>query len=129
MAGLSFSVFKNKILNGSKRQTIRGIRKHPIKEGEKLFLWWKQRSPHREKLGEAKCIKVLEIKIFKDEVRVKDESLLYRSATYSTSESLNKFAIADGFNNWQELVEFFESTHGLPFTGVLIQWDSIKAPF
>jgi hypothetical protein len=72
---------------------------------------------------------VLEIKIFKDEVRVKDESLLYRSATYSTSESLNKFAIADGFNNWQELVEFFESTHGLPFTGVLIQWDSIKAPF
>jgi hypothetical protein len=43
-----------------------------------------------------------------------------------SDQALNEFAIADGFNNWQELVEFFESTHGLPFTGVLIQWDKLE---
>ena len=34
-----------------------------------------------------------------------------------------------GFDNWQKLIEFFESAHGLPFEGVLIEWDSIKSPF
>ena len=130
MPALSFSVFKDKIISGEKRQTIRSVRKFPIKEGDILYMYWKQRSQtEREKLGEAKCIKLLEIKIFNDEVRIKDESLFYQSCTYASIESLNKFAIADGFNNWQELIKFFESTHGLPFTGVLIQWNSIKCPF
>jgi len=121
MAGISFSVFKDKILSGAKRQTIRAIRKNPIKEGEKLYMWWKQRSSEREKLGEAKCTKIAPITISKHGASSPDLSVRFHS--------LNEFAIADGFDNWQELVEFFESTHGLPFTGVLIQWDSIKVPF
>jgi hypothetical protein len=121
MAGLSFSVFRDKILDGSKRQTIRAVRKNPIKEGETLYMWWKQRSPQREKLGEAKCVKVSPITITKLGASCPDPSIRFRS--------LNLFAQADGFNNWQELVEFFEATHGLPFEGVLIQWDSIKCPF
>ena len=129
MAGLSFSVFKDKIIGGSKRQTIRGIRKHPIKEGETLYMWWKQRSPEREKLGEAKCISVKLIRLDDDSVRILDPENLCNTTVYSTKEKLDRFAVSDGFNNWQELVEFFETTHGLPFKGVLIEWDSIKTPF
>ena len=56
---LSFSVFKDKILSGAKRHTIRARRKNPIKVGDKLYMWWKSRSPkEKEKLGEAKCIRV-----------------------------------------------------------------------
>ena len=125
MAGLSFSVFKGKILSGAKRQTIRAVRKNPIKEGGTLYMYWKQRSPECEKLGEAKCIKVREISICTDSYNFPDDQ--YSLVDHPVH--LNNFAIADGFNNWQELVKFFESTHGLPFEGVLIQWDSIKSPF
>ena len=122
MAGISFSVFKDKILSGAKRQTIRTIRKNPIKEGELLYMWWKQRSPQREKLGEANCIRVTPIEINKSNF-----TLPYIFG--STTAILNAFAIADGFDNWQQLIEFFENTHSLPFEGVLIEWDSIKSPF
>jgi len=127
MAGISFSVFKDKILNGSKRQTIRGIRKNPIKEGEKLYLWWKQRSPQREKLGEAKCVSIRHVYI-NNGVEIKKPNDNFASFLINDGE-LNQFAIADGFDNWQQLIEFFENAHGLPFEGVLIEWDSIKSQF
>lgn len=118
MPALSFSVFKDKILSGAKRQTIRSVRKHPIKEGDVLYMYWKQRSQtEREKLGEAKCTKVFPVKIEKNFALCPDLSVRYHS--------LDLFAQADGFDNWQQLIEFFDKTHGLPFTGVLIEWDDI----
>lgn len=44
MPALNFSVFREKIENGSKRQTIRLPRKRPIKVGDKLYLYWKMRT-------------------------------------------------------------------------------------
>ena len=126
MAGLSFSVFKDTILSGAKRQTIRAVRKNPIKEGETLYIWWKQRSQNREKLGEATCTSIKHVFI-NNGVEIKKAGNDF--AAFLSGKQLEEFAIADGFNNWQELVEFFETTHGLPFTGVLIEWDSIKSPF
>lgn len=122
MAGISFSVFKDKILDGSKRQTIRGIRKHPIKEGETLYLWWKQQSAAQcEKLGEAKCIKIAPIKLTKDGVFSPDISIRYYH--------IDLFAQDDGFNDYVEMAEYFDKHYGLPFEGVLIKWDSIKTAF
>ena len=115
---LSFSVFKDKILSGAKRHTIRAPRKNPIKVGDKLYMWWKSRSPkEKEKLGESTCINVVPVKIEKKFALCPDLSVRYHS--------LDEFAQADGFNNWQELIDFFERIHGLPFTGVLIEWDDI----
>ena len=122
MAGISFLVFKDKILSGAKRQTIRTIRKNPIKEGETLYMWWKQRSPEREKLGEAKCMRATSIQIYRN-------GFVMPFISGQLPEILDNFAIADGFDNWQQLIEFFENTHSLPFEGVLIEWDSIKSPF
>lgn len=124
MPALSFSVFKDKILSGEKRQTIRSVRKHPIKEGDVLYMYWKQRSQtEREKLGEAKCVKIRQVQIFR-EYLIEDQNKFCQIKQY-----LDKFAIADGFDNWDEMRDFFDKTHGLPFTGVLIEWDSIKTPF
>ena len=44
MPALSFKVFKEKLLSGEKRQTIRPIRKRSFKVGDKLVLYWKQRT-------------------------------------------------------------------------------------
>lgn len=125
MAGLSFSVFKDKILDGSKRQTIRAIRKNPIKEGETLYLWWKQRSPERKKLGNATCESVRKVVIYEDHILCEDCFFPDQYELIDHPDSLQNFAIADGFEGWNDLLNFFQHTHGLPFKGVLIEWDGI----
>jgi hypothetical protein len=120
MAGISFSVFREQILSGAKCQTIRAVRKDPIKVGETLYLWWKQRSPQREKLGEATCVKTYDVEIHREYL------ITHQDNRWQTIQYLNSFAKDDGFNNWQELVEFFENTHGLPFKGVLIKWNDLR---
>lgn len=55
---LSFSVKYAELNDGSKTQTIRFPRKkNDIKQGDKLYIWWKSRTKEREKLGEAICSK------------------------------------------------------------------------
>ena len=55
---LSFSVKYVELNDGSKTQTIRLPRKPwEIKVGDKLYIWWKLRTPIREKLGEGICTK------------------------------------------------------------------------
>ncbi|MCA6580459.1 MAG: ASCH domain-containing protein [Pseudanabaena sp. M57BS1SP1A06MG] len=118
MPALSFSVFRDKILSGAKRHTIRAKRKHPIKVGDKLYMWWKQRSPkEKEKLGESTCIRVSPITITGLGVSCEDIGVRYHC--------LDLFAIADGFDNWDEMRDFFQNTHGLPFEGDLIEWGNI----
>jgi hypothetical protein len=55
---LGFSKLKEKLLDGTKTQTIRKPRKHPIQVGDKLFIYWKLRTKECEKLGEAVVTKV-----------------------------------------------------------------------
>lgn len=56
MPMLSFSVKFDELVNGNKKQTIRFPRKKgEIKVGDKLYLWWKSRTPQRKKIGEATC--------------------------------------------------------------------------
>jgi hypothetical protein len=56
---LSFSVLKEKLLDGSKTQTIRTPRKHPLKIGDILFVYWKCRTKETEKLGESIVLKIV----------------------------------------------------------------------
>lgn len=56
---LGFSMLKDKLLDGSKTQTIRKPRKHPLKVGDKLYIYWKIRTKEREKLGEAVVTKIV----------------------------------------------------------------------
>lgn len=62
MVTISFSVFKEKILTNQKRQTIRKPRKHPIKVGDKLQLYWKLRIKETEFLREVVCKEILYVK-------------------------------------------------------------------
>lgn len=55
MALIGFTVFKEKILDGSKRQTIRVPRKRPIKWGESLYLYWHLRRKDCQLLRIAHC--------------------------------------------------------------------------
>lgn len=50
---LGFSKLLPKLLDGSKLQTIRKPRKHLIKEGDTLYIYWKLRTKQCRKLGEG----------------------------------------------------------------------------
>jgi hypothetical protein len=46
-----------------------------------------------------------------------------QTAILRKTETLDAFAKSDGFSNWQEMVDWFQATHGLPFEGHLIMWE------
>ena len=103
MPALSFSgepergPFYELIFDGQKKQTVRKKRKYPIKTGDFLKLYWKQRTPKDKKpvhfIGPAVCTHV--------------ETLPYRSFCYSDT-----FAIDDGFEDYEELQEWFGEPDG-----------------
>lgn len=98
-----------------KRQTIRALRKagNP-KAGDTLFLYTGARSRFCRKLGEAVCKVVYPIYFSQDGVAIGDG--LMEPALFE------RFARADGFSSWQQMLDWFEETHGLPFEGQLIKW-------
>ena len=87
MGLIGFTVFRDKILSGEKRQTIRLPRKRPPKVGETLHLYWKLRTKECEKLMEAICTEVL-MKKWKE---MKDDVELAR---------LDGFNGLDDFRKW-----------------------------
>lgn len=98
MPAISFSgttlrgPFWKLILQGEKTQTCRQPRKRPIKQGDKLKLYWKQRVPIKSKpihlIGEATCISV--------------KRMRYKEFAFD-----DEFARRDGFRDHYELQCWF----------------------
>jgi len=42
------------------------------------------------------------------------------------NNALDGFATEDGFDDWNDMVTWFKSTHALPFRGVLFKWEVIN---
>jgi len=97
MALIGFAVFKEKILDGTKLQTIRVPRKRLIKVGEILYLYWHLRRPDCEKLKVALCSEVL----IKKWGEMKDNFELAR---------LDGFDTLDDFRRWFERYEPTDET-------------------
>jgi hypothetical protein len=55
---LGFTVLREKLLDGTKTQTIRFPRKRPFKVGDNLQVYWKPRTKQCEKLFDAKVTKI-----------------------------------------------------------------------
>jgi len=90
MVLLGFTKLKEKLLDGSKTQTIRKPRKHPFEVGDRLQIYWKLRTKQCEKLGEAIVTKVVRKRLM---------------------NITNEDAIKDGFDNLQEFYRAFEKMH------------------
>lgn len=101
--------FYRLILNQEKDQTVRRPRKNPIKVGDILYLYWKVRTPiinkeiHR--IGTAKCTSV-------------------EKKTYSQFYRDYDFARADGFEDCEELREWFGDVGPLEVFDI-IQWGEL----
>lgn len=89
---IGFTVLKEKILSGEKRQTIRKARKHPIKVGDTLYLYWHLRQKDCELLKVACCRETFRI-------------------PYGAFCNIDSIAKRDGFKDSEELRAWFQKKH------------------
>jgi len=102
---------------GKKCQTIRPLRKQPIKVGDTLYLYTGLRTKQCKKLGEAICSEIHSIKI--------SNMGIILDGVYIDHEDAYSLATLDGFLGYRrviDFVDFFSKQYGLPFSGVVIRW-------
>lgn len=109
-----YKQFKDLVKYGLKTQTIRKKRIHPIKIGDKLYLYSGLRTKDVERLGEAICIDINQIKIDYRIVFYDEVDLRYRE--------LEEFIKKDGLNEIEDFFLWFKSHYGNYFNGVVIKW-------
>lgn len=115
--------FSGMVERGEKLQTVRPTPKRMPKPGDKISLRAWSDKPYRSKqklLNEGIITRVTRIEITNDGVTLLPETNM--AATLRVQVPRGSFAIADGFSCWEEMRQWFERQHGLPFDGVLISW-------
>lgn len=99
---------------GVKLQTVRPIPKRMPDPGDIIDCreWTGKpyRSPQR-KLKESEIVRVGKIEVLPSSLLIDGEF-----------QSKNEFAVRDGFACYDEMTEWFQETHGLPFRGIVIVW-------
>ena len=120
MVAVGFTVFKDKILSGEKRQTIRPYsqsRWNTLLRNRKLQLYWKLRTKEVEFLKEVELKELFKIafRTYFDDLGhecvtiMKEENGKWREL--STEEQLD-LAIRDGFDGLWDFMEWFHKKYG-----------------
>lgn len=123
--------FVPKVQDGTKTTTIRpsspGGNPQP---GDTLDARMWTGKPYRSKQASILTAKITKVRLVRvDEYCIRFAELAEKSDVawaegYGVGNPrLNEIAKADGFSGWRELAAWFQSTHGLPFTGVMIEWE------
>lgn len=108
--------FAEAVKVGEKFQTVRPVRpKDPIKPGDNLILSTGMRTAFYKLLRETVCTHTAEVVI-------REHSMEIDRAPLSV-EDAEDIAHADGFRDFAQFAAFFREMYGLPFAGVLIQWE------
>lgn len=92
---------------------------------EQIYLYTGLRTKHTEKIGEAQCLGTRTITINNNSIVLHD----MLTVNIDTPEGLDQFAVADGFNDWQSMKQFWIKEHGpdcFPFTGTIIYWSLLS---
>jgi len=123
MVAISFSVFKDKILDGTKRQTIRPLRKRSFNVGDNLQLYWHMRQKDCEKLQDETCVEVFSIHlVHRVVIRIREFEPLNQILNYAETTDL---ARRDGFSSVAEMFDWFEKQYGQrlkSLTFQIIRW-------
>jgi hypothetical protein len=110
------SRFADLVEAGLKPHTIRPLRKHMPKVGQIAYLYCGLRTSNCRKLGEHPIINVHAFRISAyGQICINADTLNHVSA--------KELSIRDGFKNTDDLITFFDNLYGLPFQGMLVEWD------
>ena len=120
MVAISFTVFKEKIISGEKKQTIRPYSKkrwNSLLKNRKLQLYWKLRTKEAEFLKEVELKELFKIafRTYFDDLGhecvtiLKEENGTWRELDSGGQEDL---ALRDGFDGLWDLMEWFYKKYG-----------------
>lgn len=122
MPALNFqSRFAEMVEKGTKRQTIRALRKdgRDPKPGDALQLYTGMRTKKCRRLRTNYCTSVTPIHMTGGMMAMTSVQV---DGKWLTQCELDWLAEADGFRDWEEMRHWFFKVHGAPFTGLLIKW-------
>ena len=102
-----------------KRQTIRGYGKRKFKIGDTLYCYAGVRTKNCYSLGVFVLKSIGHIVITQEGVILFEG---YKMQVLYDIQDKDKFARADGFQDWSAMVKWFGETHELPFSGILLKW-------
>ena len=118
--------FASRILDGSKRQTIRRDHRRHARPGEMLQLYTGMRSTScRKIISDQLCISVEPIQIDFTAAG----SVLRIEIGGVAVDDIQGFVMADGFDSLADMGAFWTAAHGFSpiFRGVLIRWIPLVA--
>lgn len=107
--------FVRHILAGTKRHTIRHLRRYPDKPGNTLHLYSGLRTKKAKLIMRVRCTRIQEFTMDENHTVWIDGVVLSESET-------QRLARADGFSNFHEMVKFWDAEHDLPFVGQIVHW-------
>lgn len=135
---IGFTVFKEKILDGSKTQTIRKHRKKPIEIFDTLYLYWHPRQKDCEKLGVAICQEEFTIRLNQQYAFGKQRIIIDRFEQSNadmngwiqlwrpcTPQEMAEIINRDGFKDADEMLKFFIKHYALPEVFQVIRWNEL----
>lgn len=117
MPALNFQPrFADLVESGQKTQTIRKTLRGKV--GDTVYLYTGQRTKNCRKLGEGVVTNIETVSLYRGclgpHVMVAGNEILV--------VDFKRFALADGFASFHEMLDWFEKHHGLPFDGFLYKW-------
>jgi len=114
--------FKDLILAGKKCTTIRPRGKHRPQPGEARSLRVWTGRPYRSPQAVFATVVLREVV----DVEITEDGPLVDGIQLTGMER-NRFAWDDGFEAWEDLLEWFQAREErLPFEGYLLRWDPIQ---
>lgn len=129
MVAYSFQkMFVDPIRSGRKCQTIRADRRRHAREGEELQLYTGMRTKQCRLIGRATCVCAIPIRI-NFSTMYPGDVVVVGAGPRIWAQDLDRFAHADGFNDWPAMRAFWEEQHPnvLLFVGVIIYWTDFRS--
>lgn len=106
--------------SGAKLQTVRPIAKRMPRPGDTISLRCWTEKPYRSKQRILREATVTSVTL----IRIEPTALIIENRHALEPAEADAFARADGFEDFNRMIEWFTATHGLPFVGILIQWEN-----
>jgi hypothetical protein len=104
------------VIDGTKKYTIRPVRKRAVQVGDTLRLYQGMRTKQCKLLQEVTCTAVIPIIIH-------DKALVMLDGNILNAAEIQSLARADGFKTRDEFFSYFWYQYQFPFAGVLIKWE------
>ena len=114
---------------GRKLQTVRPTPKRMPKPGDKISLRAWTGKPYRSKQRVLMDTTITRVASFRMDYDDRNGMAWWEfevDGTPMDSVEAVQFAKSDGFASVPEMAEWFRSTHGLPFEGIVIHWHNAE---